>query len=271
MSRNLRLIVEYDGTDFNGFQIQPHGRTVHTELIKCINRIFNSEHRLIIAARTDAGVHALGQVVNFHTQSTMDIRSLWNGLNSLLPPDISIRQIDEVPLEFHSRFSATSRVYRYSMYHTWHRSVFRRRHFWHYSGVLNREAMIDAVSVLEGAHDFSSFRAASDLTRHSIRRMIHAAGSVEGDELVFDFEANAFLQHMIRNIMGTLILVGRNKIDREGFRAILEACDRGKAGPTAPSTGLCLLEVRYGDLKSKDSELSLGDAVHPRVSSALSS
>ncbi len=245
MLRNIQLIVEYDGTDFCGFQIQKNGRTVHAELLRGINRILDAEHKLILAARTDSGVHASGQSVNFLTESSLAVERIRFGVNSVLPQDVSILSVREVPERFHARFSATSRSYRYSIWNSPHRSVFRRRHFWHFPGRLEREAMMDAVGELVGERDFSSFRAVDDLTRHSVRRMIRAEGRISGDELHFEFEANAFLQHMIRNIIGTMIMVGTRKIDRAGFREVIGACDRRRAGQTAPPIGLCLMGVHY--------------------------
>ncbi len=245
MPRNIQLIVEYDGTDFCGFQIQKNGRTVHAELLRAVNRILDSEHKLILAARTDSGVHASGQSVNFWTDSGISVDRIRFGVNAVLPPDVSILCAREVPETFHARFSARSRSYRYSIWNSPHRSVIRRRRFWHFPGRLDREAMVDAVGELVGERDFSSFRAIDDLTRHSVRRMIRAEGVVSGDEIHFEFEANAFLQHMIRNIVGTMIMVGTKKIDRAGFRDVIEARDRRRAGQTAPPIGLCLLGVHY--------------------------
>jgi tRNA pseudouridine38-40 synthase len=244
-SVNLKLIVEYDGTDFHGFQIQPEVRTVQGVLQTVLSRITNAPVKLTTAARTDAGVHARGQVVHFHTVSKLNGGKIHKGANALLPPDVAIRSIETVPDDFHARFSAVSRTYVYCIDNTVIRSPFRRRFALHVPDRLDENIMMEAAREMIGERDFSSFRGAQDASRHSIRRLIRTWCEREDDQIRLYFEANAFLQHMIRNIVGTLLMVGRGKMSIEQFSMILAACDRCKAGPTIRPDGLCLLEVRY--------------------------
>ena len=245
MSRNIKIVLEYDGTDFHGSQVQPTSRTVQGEMIRVLERITNESVRLIFSARTDAGVHAMGQTVNFHTNSMIPEDKMMKGLNSLLPKDIAITSVKDVPEAFNARFSALSRVYIFTVDTSAVRSAFRYRRSWFVPEKLNIEDMLKAVKYLIGEMDFSSFRSAGDTSRHSIRRMIKTGGWTEDRMLYFYFEANAFLQHMIRNIMGTLMLVGKQKMSPDGFKELIQLKDRTKAGPTAPPHGLCLMKVTY--------------------------
>jgi tRNA pseudouridine38-40 synthase len=244
-TRNIKLTLEFDGTPFCGFQIQKSDRTVQGELLEAIERITNEPAHLASAARTDSGVHAAGQVVNFHTSSKIPIDRLIKGLNALLPGEIAILDAEEMPESFHARFSAVSRTYVFSILNSPIKSAFKHKRFLHFPDRLDHEAMISAAKFLIGEQDFSAFRAASDQTEHSIRRMIDAGGWKDAEDLHFYFEANAFLQHMIRNIMGTLLWVGTGKIEIERFKQIIASKNRAMAGPTAPPHGLCLIKIKY--------------------------
>jgi tRNA pseudouridine38-40 synthase len=245
LKRNLKITLEYDGTFFSGFQFQPSARTVHGELLKALEKITDSEVKLQIAARTDAGVHAAGQVVSFKTDSDILVDRLQKALNALLPSDVCVLNIQDMPEIFHARFSAVSRVYIYSIHNSPVRSAFKSTRFLYWEKPLELDAMIEASEMLVGEHDFSSFRASADGTRHSIRKMYRAGGWHEQNDVHFYFEANAFLQHMIRNIMGTLLWVGQKKISPEIFRQIIASKNRQLAGPTVAAHGLCLMRVVY--------------------------
>lgn len=250
--RNIKLTLEYDGTQFWGFQRQREGRTVQGVLEKALSVITNRSVTLHGAGRTDAGVHASGQVANFHTRSLLEPDRMMKGLNSLLPGDIAIRRIEIVPDDFHARFSAISRRYEYTIDPGPVRSVFNRCRALHIPWPIDLEAVRGACRLLPGEKDFSSFRGSNDLSEHSIRLMTHAGVEVRSEVIVFFFEASSFLQHMIRIIVGTLLPVGRGRMSVEAFGEIIAARDRRVAGPTAPPHGLCLTDVRYPETCSRD-------------------
>jgi tRNA pseudouridine38-40 synthase len=244
--RNIKLIIEYDGTAFHGWQIQPGQRTIQGVIKEQIDQITQGEVNLIGAGRTDAGVHAQGQVANFQTESTIDLSALQRGLNSLLAPDIVIKGIEEVAEDFHARFSARSKTYEYHILNRSYPSAFLKAYVWFIPHQLDVAAMKRCGRLLIGSHDFSSFRASGDESRHSIREVIHfEIERREGDLIVIVIEANAFLREMVRSIVGTLVDVGRGKTSLEEFQEIFQARDRRKAGMTAPAQGLFLVEVKY--------------------------
>jgi len=242
--RNIKLTIEYDGTAYHGWQIQPGLRTIQGEIKEQIAQITQQEVNLIGAGRTDAGVHALAQVANFQTESTIDLTALQRGLNSLLPPDIVVKAVEEVGEEFHARFSARSKVYEYHILNRSYPSALLRAYAWFIPHELNLPAMKKCGKLLIGSHDFSSFRASGDESRHSIREIIRLEIEQRKDNLIV-IEANAFLREMARSIVGTLVDVGREKTTFEEFKEIFEAHDRRRAGMTAPAHGLFLSEVRY--------------------------
>ncbi len=239
------MTVAYDGGGFHGFQVQPGTRTVQGSLEEVLSRITNAPVRIHAAGRTDTGVHALGQVVNFKTQSRIAPERLLKGVNALLPKDISVASVQDVPAHFHARFSAVSRVYVYVIDTEPIRSPFRVGHAVHIPYPIDPEKMFRAAETLIGERDFSSFRAASDSNRHAMRCMIQSGGWIEGQRVYLYFNANAFLHHMVRNIVGTLLWVGRGKLNIDEFCTITEAKDRRLAGPTAPPHGLFLMKVIY--------------------------
>ena len=244
--RNIKLTIEYDGTNYHGWQIQPGLRTIQGAMQERIEQITQREVNLIGAGRTDAGVHALGQVANFQTENAIDLIALQRGLNSLLSPDIVIKGIEEVEEEFHARFSARSKTYEYHILNGTYPSVFLKAYAWFIPHQLDLAPMERCGKLLIGSHDFSSFRASGDESRHSIREVIHfAIERRQGDLIVIRIEANAFLREMVRSIVGTLVDVGRGKTSLEEFEKIFEAKDRRQAGMTAPAQGLFLVEVKY--------------------------
>jgi tRNA pseudouridine38-40 synthase len=244
--RNIKLTIEYDGTAYHGWQIQPGLRTIQGVMREQIAQITQQEVNLIGAGRTDAGVHALGQVANFLTESTIDLPSLQRGLNSLLPPDIVITRAEEVEEGFHARFSARSKTYEYHILNQPYPSALLRDYAWFIHDELDLTSMKKCITLLIGSHNFSSFRASGDESSHSMREVIRL--EIEGRDsnlIVVTIEANAFLREMVRSIVGTLVDVGRGKTSFAEFKEILEAQDRRRAGMTAPAQGLFLTEVTY--------------------------
>jgi tRNA pseudouridine38-40 synthase len=243
--RHLRALVSYDGTDFSGFQIQVASRTVQGELEETLAKITQAETRIVGAGRTDSGVHALGQVIAFHTEWRHPIESLHRGWNALLAQDIVIESLQEADEGFHPRFSAKSRSYRYTVWnHPIRNPLLRRTAFW-VSQPLDVNAMQEAANLLVGEHDFATFGQPPQ-GANTVRRVIRAAWTSQEHALVFDIQANAFLYRMVRSIVGTLLQVGKKR-DQSArvFADRFAAADRSQAGPTAPAHGLCLMSVCY--------------------------
>jgi tRNA pseudouridine38-40 synthase len=249
--------VEYDGTDFKGSQLQANGRTVQGELEKALASLtsLTTGERCVIsmAGRTDTGVHASGQVANFHTASRLPVETFRRGLNALLPFDVAVLSAEEMSAEFHARFSAKERVYRYSILNRPVRSPLARRYAFQVAQPLDLPAMQAAADSLIGERDFASFAGAgwgvkdpdAEDSPSTVRKMLKAEWLAEEDKLVLEVAANAFLPHMIRNIVGTLLLVGKGERTPEDFAKIVAVKDRRQAGPTAPACGLSLVSVRY--------------------------
>jgi len=245
---NIRLIVEYVGTNYHGWQIQPHVPTVQGVLQNALRVTLRSAVVIRGAARTDAGVHALGQVASFSSSDPVDCRRLLRSLNAILPDDIGVRRVEEVADDFHPRHAALGRIYRYQVVEGECLSPFLAPFAAHSRRQLDVLAMDEAARALEGRHDFSSFCAAGDLSESRIKEI--RSSRVERDEergdlIVYTVEGSSFLQHMVRNIAGTLMDVGRGRFNVAAMRAILEARDRRCAGPTAAARGLCLMKVLY--------------------------
>jgi len=244
--RNIRLLIEYNGTNYYGWQIQPKGQTVQGLIEEKLALVTGEEIHLIGSGRTDAGAHALGQVAHFKTKSYMNLSSIQRALNSLLPADIVIRRADEVEEDFHARKRSTGKIYEYRILNQDVRSAFHRMYAWHIPQKLDFKEMKKATGWLIGEHDFSSFRSVGSPTRTTVRRVIRAEWQRGRDGLIrFEIEANGFLKQMVRAIVGTLIEVGKGKISSEEFQRIFESRDRKMAGPTAPAHGLFLKEVKY--------------------------
>jgi tRNA pseudouridine38-40 synthase len=244
--RNIKLIIEYDGTNYRGWQVQPDGPTIQGMLEEKLSRLSSERIHVIGSGRTDSGVHALGQVAHFRTQSQMDIRTIQRALNSLLPPDILIREVEEVDEGFHARKQSKSKVYEYRILNRNLRSVFHRGYVWHIPQKLNLAEMKKATQSLIGEHDFSAFRTVGSPTRTTVRRVIRAEWKRGRDGLIrIEIEANGFLKQMVRSIIGTLVEIGKGRMKATDFRKILNSKDRKEAGPTAPAQGLFLKEVKY--------------------------
>lgn len=244
--RNIKLLIEYDGTNYRGWQVQPDGPTIQGMLEEKLTRLTSERIHVIGSGRTDSGVHALGQVAHFRTQSQMDIRTIQRALNSLLPPDIVIREVEEVDESFHARKQSKSKVYEYRILNRNLRSVFHRGYVWHIPQKLNLAEMKKATQSLIGEHDFSAFRTVGSPTRTTVRRVIRGEWKRGRDGLIrFEIEANGFLKQMVRSIVGTLVEIGKGRMKATDFRKILNSKDRKEAGPTAPAQGLFLKEVKY--------------------------
>ncbi len=244
--RNIKLLIEYDGTHYLGWQVQPGGPTIQGTLEEKLSRLTGEKIRLTGSGRTDSGVHALAQVAHFRTQSQMDVRTIQKALNSLLPPDIMIQKVEEVDEDFHARKHSKSKVYEYRILNRNLRSVFHHGYVWHIPQKLDLTEMKKATQTLIGEHDFSAFRTVGSPTRTTVRRVIRAEWkSGRGGLIRFEIEANGFLKQMVRSIVGTLVEIGRGKIKAVDFRKILNSKDRKEAGPTAPAQGLFLKEVKY--------------------------
>ena len=242
--RTLRLLLEYDGTHFVGWQSQDRGRTVQDELERALRVLTRASIRPIGSGRTDAGTHALGQVAHFQTASDLPTERLLRGLNGLLPADIAIRAIDEVPADFHARYSAKRKRYRYRIHLA--KSALNRSQVWAYYQALSLAPMHAAARALIGTHGFGAF-CKQDPVPNSLDCQIYDADwSVQGTELVFEIEGNRFLRHMVRILVGTMVDIGRGARPAEDIAALLASGERADAGPTAPAHGLCLLWVAYG-------------------------
>ena len=242
---NTKLTIEYDGTDYCGWQAQPNGRAIQDVLEQALEKILGVKIRLTASGRTDAGVHALGQVANFIYDGQVDLWRLQRGLNALTPDDVAIRRVEVVPDNFDARRDGRARLYRYRIWNDPWPSAIHRRYAWHIHDALDLCAMQEAVRCLEGEHDFASFQAAGCDAAHSVRNIFRNSLNLAGGFVVYDVEATAFLRHMVRNIVGTLVQVGRGERAPASFRELLEAKDRTQAGPTAPPQGLFLVEVKY--------------------------
>ncbi|HMK50972.1 MAG TPA: tRNA pseudouridine(38-40) synthase TruA [Thermodesulfobacteriota bacterium] len=244
--RNIKLLIEYDGTNYQGWQVQPRGPTIQGTLEEKLRLLTREPIQVFGSGRTDSGVHALAQVAHFKTQSQMNIGSIQRALNSLLPPDIVIQKIEEVDEGFHARRHSKSKVYEYRILNRSLRSAFHLGYVWHIPQKLDLMEMKKATTHLIGEHDFSAFRTVGSPTRTTVRRVIRAEWKRGRDGLVrFEIEANGFLKQMVRSIIGTLVEIGKGKLDAAEFRKILDSKDRKKAGPTAPAQGLFLKEVKY--------------------------
>jgi tRNA pseudouridine38-40 synthase len=243
---NFKLILEYDGSNYHGWQRQKGLLTIQEVVETRLAIMTQTPVRLQGAGRTDAGVHARGQVANFLSDTQIPPARLLRGLNSLLPEDIVVRDLVLVPRDFHARFKASSKVYQYRIYNGAIPPALGRQYGWHISRPLKWKLMAKCLKLLEGRHDFSSFQAAGSSVRSAERVVLATEITSAGEDTrLITIEANGFLRHMVRNIIGTLVEVGSGKLTEEGFSAVLAARDRQQAGMTAPARGLCLLEVRY--------------------------
>ncbi len=245
--RNFKLLIEYDGTAYHGWQRQSNTHTIQGTIEDALRTITGQSVTLIGSGRTDAGVHATGQVANFCLETRLTPDVFAKGLNSLLPPDIVIKDCAAVGETFHARYDAQSKVYEYRILNRPTPAALFRQYAWHIRTPLDFEAIRTAMLCLRGQHDFSAFEAAGSPRSHAVRTVtdVSLTGRDEDGYVVFNIEAEGFLRHMVRNIVGTLVDVGLEKISPEEFRNILISKDRRQAGITAPARGLFLREVKY--------------------------
>ena len=252
--RTIKLTLAYDGTEFHGWQVQPRGPTIQATLMEAVEQVTGARVPVDASGRTDAGVHALGQVASFHTESTIPVASLVRALNRQIPPTIRVLEAEEAPSGFHARFQARAKTYRYRLYcgevcppHLW-------RYVHHFRHPLDEVAMTAAAPLFEGTHDFTSMassqgrgrRTADEIPEKSKIRTIYLSRLArEGEELVYTVRGSGFLHHMVRNMVGTLLEVGRGRLAADKIPEILAARRRTSAGPTLPGKGLCLVSVEY--------------------------
>ena len=244
--RNIRLVIAYDGTAYQGFQKQPYGSTVQSELEKALEKFLREPVRIIGASRTDAGVHAVAQVVNFETGKSMPVARVKASLNGILPPDIKASKVEEADPDFHARRDATAREYEYYIWNADFQNVFRRDYAYHVPEKLDRKAMAEAVGFIEGTHDFKAFCVAESAVKGCVRTVYSAVLKDEGDHLLTVYiKANSFVHQMVRSIIGTVVEVGLGKRDPGSIMELLENRDRSSVGKTAPARGLFLTKIEY--------------------------
>ena len=250
--RYFKLTIAYDGTDFHGWQMQSHKPTIQGEIVGVLRRITQDATVVHGAGRTDAGVHALGQVGSFRTLSPLSAGEFLRALNALLPPTVRIMNAEEVGPDFNARWSARGKTYRYRLYRGKIVSPMLWRYVLHYPFPLDEDAMRDAAARFVGIHDFASFAASTgseeDDKERSTEREIYStelARSPDNEELVFTVRGRSFLRYMVRKMVGTLLDVGRGKLQPQDIDRLYELKDRSKSGPTVPPQGLCMISVEH--------------------------
>lgn len=242
---NILIKIIYDGTNFHGFQYQPDRRTVEGELNIGLLKTFKKEIKIYYAGRTDRGVHALGQYANFHVDTTIDIGNLPKVLNYNLPEDVSVNYAKIVPDDFHARFDAKKKKYRYVIYKSRYRNALLYNRAYEYPHEIDLERMKESVKCLLGEHDYASFMGRNAIVKDSIRSIDEIEITEDEKFIYMDFTAKSFLKNMIRIIVGTSIEIGRGIRDIDYMEKALLSKNRKKAGPTAPACGLYLMDVKY--------------------------
>jgi tRNA pseudouridine38-40 synthase len=246
MIKNFKIIIEYEGTGFHGWQRQKSDRSIQGEIEQALSTMTGGPVTLIGSGRTDAGVHTLGQVANFLCETALSPEVFQKGLNSLLPEDIVIKDCHRVDRSFHACYDAKSKIYHYRI---WNRELpiaIGRHYAWYIRRKLDTAAMRSVLTHLIGTHDFKAFEGTGSLRSHTIRE-VSAADLIENEDgfIIFTIEVDGFLRYMVRNIIGTLVDVGLGKITPTEFKDILKSKDRSNASATAPAHGLFLMEVKY--------------------------
>jgi tRNA pseudouridine38-40 synthase len=257
--RNLKLTLSYDGSDFSGWQVQPGAATVQGTLASAIGRITGEKVLPQGSGRTDAGVHALAQVVTFVTESSVPTQNFLRALNDILPASVRVLVVAEAPPDFHARHSAQAKTYRYRIFRESICPPFLARYVWHFPYSLEEESMTRAAGLVIGEHDFTSFAAVDPEKGHDQEpcniRTIHISRWERcGEEFVYTVRGSGFLHHMVRNLVGTFILVGKGTLKVDDVTRILEARSRSAAGSTAPGSGLYLVGVEYGSVMDPAAE-----------------
>ena len=243
--RNIRLTIEYDGKCYNGWQKQPDKLNIQGEIERAIKSITGEDVELIASGRTDAGVHAVGQVANFKTNSNIEIDKIPIAINSQVKNSIRIKNAEEVDLNFHSRYNCKKKTYRYIIDNSKYGTAIYRNICYHMPIKLDVEEMKKAVKYFEGEHDFKAFKSSGTSSKSSVRIIYSANAITEGDNIAIDLTGNGFLYNMVRIIAGTLLDVGLGKIKADEIPEIIESKDRNRAGKTLPPQGLMLLGVEY--------------------------
>ncbi len=243
--RTIKLTIEYDGTNYAGWQIQPNGLAVQQVIEEALLRLLGERVRLRSSGRTDAGVHARAMVASFTTNRSLPLQAFVGGANRFLPDDIAILSAAEAASEFRPIQDARSKWYRYSIYNAPVRSPLRRLFSWHVREPLDTDAMQLAARHFSGRHDFAAFRASNCAAKTTLRRIDSVAITRENELIVIDVVGEGFLKNMVRVMVGTLVDVGRGRFEPERIAWLLENPDRKKAGVTAPACGLCLIDVSY--------------------------
>jgi tRNA pseudouridine38-40 synthase len=246
MTKNFKLIIEYDGSLYHGWQRQKDDRSIQGEIEKALQKMTTNRVTVIGSGRTDAGVHAEGQVASFKCDTRLEPEALLNGLNSLLAEDTVIKVCEQVSSSFHARFDAKSKIYHYKILNRPTPAAIGRKYSWLIRKSLNQDAMRAAISHIIGRHDFKAFEGTGSPRQHTTRQ-VYSADLIEQQSglLVFHIEADGFLRYMVRNIVGTLVDVGMQKLTSDDFKSILDSKDRSQASATAPAHGLTLVKVIY--------------------------
>jgi len=246
LNKNFKIVIEYDGTEFSGWQKQKDQITVQGEIEKALNLILNQDIKIFGSGRTDAGVHAYGQVANFHADANILPNNLKKGVNSLIKRSIVIKRCDIVDDNFHARYNTISKEYHYFILNRQDPCATGRLYQWHIRKPLDIMAMRGCCSAIRGSYDFKSFENTGSPRSSSVRDVFSAdINTLDDKRFVFKICASGFLKYMVRNLMGTIVLAGLNKICTDEFKKILKAKDRSKAGATAPPHGLFLKKVNY--------------------------
>ncbi|WP_425397773.1 tRNA pseudouridine(38-40) synthase TruA [Aeoliella sp.] len=247
--RWLKLTVAYDGTAYAGWQIQPAQPTVQSTLMQAWQAITGEEVTLTASGRTDAGVHALGQVVGLRTNTALECERLVQALNAKLPEDVVVTQVETAPAGFHATHDALRKLYRYQIHNSRVRPLMDRRYRWHLPQTLDVSAMQAAADLMVGRHDFACFETTGSERSSTVRTLTHVEvgqGGAEGEKIDIDVEGDGFLYNMVRGIAGTLVEVGRGAREPQWISEVLASRDRRTAGPNAPAHGLVLVRVTYG-------------------------
>ncbi len=244
--RKIKLKIEYDGTNYHGWQIQKNAISVQEIIERAISRLLGNEIGIVGCSRTDVGVHAYGQIAHFSTDSTIPGDKFSYAINNLLPSDIVIKQSEEVSEDFHSRYSAKGKKYRYLIYNGAHASAIMRNRTYHVRPELDIEKMQKAAKYFIGEHDFAAFQATGGQVRSTVRKIFSMELQKKEDNIIsIEVSGNGFLYNMVRIIAGTLVYVGMGKIDADEISMIIDSLDRTRAGKTAPAEGLYLMEIYY--------------------------
>lgn len=242
---NIKLTLEYDGTDFFGSQKQARHRSVQSELETALHKLFRTKTKVILASRTDSGVHAEAQVANFHTHSKIPLGKIQLALNSYLPEDLAVVRIEEVSASFHAQFDARWKTYQYFVWNSTAKTVLQRHNSFFYPGKLNVNQMKRAAKFFLGKHDFRAFEAEGGRRKSAVRTIKKLTVQKKGNAIIFTVESNGFLYKMVRSLVGTLLAVGAEKLTVEDVHKILTTQNRKLIGQTVPARGLILKEIRY--------------------------